>query len=52
MGVLIIGILNNGLILMGVNSNWQGVIKGLVLIAAVGIDNVQRKAKKARIAAA
>lgn len=50
MGVLIIGILNNGLILMGVDTNWQGVIKGLLLIAAVGIDNVQRRAKKARLA--
>ena len=50
-GVLIIGILNNGLILLGVDSNWQGVIKGFVLIAAVGVDSVQRKAKKVKIAA-
>lgn len=47
-GVLIIGILNNGLLLMGVDSNWQGVIKGLVLIVAVGIDCIQRKGKKVK----
>ena len=52
MGVLIIGILNNGLILMGVDSNWQGVIKGIVLIAAVGIDNIQQKSKKVKVAEA
>lgn len=51
-GVLIIGVLNNGLLLMGVDSNWQGVIKGMVLVAAVGIDSVQRKAKKVRAMAA
>jgi ribose transport system permease protein len=48
-GVLIIGILDNGLILMGVTSNWQSVIKGFILIAAVGIDSVQRKRKKVRL---
>lgn len=49
-GVLIIGILGNGLQLMGFDSNWQGVIKGIVLIAAVGIDSVQRKVKKLKVA--
>ena len=48
-GVLIIGILNNGLLLMGVNSNWQGVIKGIVLILAVGIDSLQHIQKKVRV---
>ena len=47
-GVLIIGILNNGLLLMGVDSNWQNVVKGIVLVAAVGIDSVQRKSKKVK----
>ena len=48
-GVLIIGMLNNGLLLMGLNSNWQGVIKGIVLILAVGVDSIQRKQRKVRI---
>lgn len=51
MGVLIIGVLNNGMILMGIDSYWQGVIKGLVLIAAVGVDTIQHRAKKVRAAA-
>ena len=37
-GVLIIGILNNGLQLMGCNANLVDVVKGVILIAAVGID--------------
>ena len=37
-GVLIIGILNNGLQLMGCNANLVDVVKGLILIFAVGID--------------
>jgi ribose transport system permease protein len=50
-GVIIIGILNNGLLLMNVDSNWQGVIKGLVLIIAVAVDSIQRKQKKVKIKA-
>lgn len=48
-GVIIIGILNNGMLLMGVDANWQGVVKGIVLVAAVGVDTVQRKVKKAKV---
>lgn len=45
-GVLILGMLDNGLVLMSVNSNWQSVIKGLILLAAVAIDCYQGKQKK------
>ena len=38
LGCLIIGVLNNGLVLMEVSPNWQQVIKGLVILAAVAID--------------
>ena len=37
-GVLIIGILNNGLNLMGINSDWQYIIKGVVILLAVYVD--------------
>lgn len=37
-GVLIIGVLNNGLNLMGVDSNWQYIVKGLVILLAVYVD--------------
>lgn len=48
-GAFVIGILTDGLIMMGVSSFWQMVIKGLVIIAAVVIDQFQRKLS-ARIA--
>nr|WP_067517302.1 ribose ABC transporter permease [Endozoicomonas ascidiicola] len=38
LGVLIIGMLNNGLNLLGVSSFYQEVIKGLVILVAVVID--------------
>ena len=37
-GALIIGVLNNGLVLLGVSPFWQQVIKGIVILAAVIID--------------
>lgn len=37
-GVLIIGVLSNGLIIMNVGEFYQMVVKGTVLIIAVGID--------------
>ena len=42
-GALIIGVLNNGLNLMGVSTFWQDVIKGIVILAAVYADVVKRK---------
>lgn len=38
LGVLIIGVLRNGLILLGISPFWQTTIIGLVIIIAVGID--------------
>lgn len=37
-GVLIMGVLANGMILMSVNEYYQLLVKGAVLLAAVGID--------------
>ena len=37
-GVLIIGVLNNGLNLLGVSSFYQQVVKGVVILIAVLID--------------
>jgi putative multiple sugar transport system permease protein len=37
-GGLIIGILNNGMSINGVGTEWQSLIKGLVLLAAVAFD--------------
>ncbi|MFB7711512.1 multiple monosaccharide ABC transporter permease [Streptomyces sp. NPDC058287] len=37
-GGTVLGVLNNGMNLVGVGTDWQQVIKGLVLLAAVGFD--------------
>lgn len=42
-GALIIGILNNGLVLLDVSPFWQQVIKGLVILAAVMIEKINSK---------
>ncbi|MCR4830036.1 MAG: ribose ABC transporter permease [Pseudobutyrivibrio sp.] len=42
-GVLIIGVLNNGLNLMGVDSNWQYIVKGMVILMAVYVDFIRNK---------
>lgn len=42
LGCLIIGVLNNGLVLLGVSPDWQLVIKGAVIIAAVAVDRLSR----------
>jgi erythritol transport system permease protein len=42
-GAFVIGILADGLVMMGVSEFWQMVIKGLVIIIAVIIDQMQNK---------
>lgn len=42
-GVLIIGVLNNGLNLMGVDSNWQYIVKGFVILLAVYVDFLRNR---------
>lgn len=41
--VLILGTLNNGLTLMDVSSFWQEVTRGVILILAVGLDQVRMR---------
>ena len=40
-GALIIAVLSNGLILVGVPDVWQYIIKGLIIIGAVGLDRAR-----------
>lgn len=42
-GVLIIGVINNGLDLLGVSSYYQQVIKGVIIVGAVLIDRARRQ---------
>jgi len=41
-GALIIGILNNGLVLLNVSPFWQQVIKGFVILLAVAIEKLNK----------
>ena len=43
LGCLIIGVLNNGLVLLGISPDWQLVVKGSVILVAVAIDQLGRK---------
>ncbi|MCR5290299.1 MAG: ABC transporter permease [Treponema sp.] len=45
-GALIIGFLNNGLNLLNVNSFWQYVVKGFVILLAVFVDFIRNRNKK------
>ncbi len=42
-GAFVIGVLGDGLVMMGVSSFWQNVIKGAVIVLAVIIDQVQAR---------
>ncbi|MEN8906821.1 MAG: ABC transporter permease [Clostridiales bacterium] len=42
-GGFIIGVLNDGMVMMGISSFWQMVIKGMVIVIAVITDMSQRK---------
>ena len=42
-GALLIGVVNNGLDLLGVESYYQQVIKGLLIVAAVMLDQARHK---------
>jgi putative multiple sugar transport system permease protein len=37
-GALIMGVMNNGMSILGIGIDWQQVIKGAVLLAAVIFD--------------
>jgi ribose transport system permease protein len=43
LGVLIIGVLRNGLVLTGVSPFWQTTVIGAVIILAVGVDKWTRR---------
>ncbi len=42
-GVVIIGVLTNGMVLLNISNYTQMIVKGLVLIVAVGFDTLQKK---------
>jgi ribose transport system permease protein len=42
LGAVIMGVLRNGMILLGVSSFWQQVVIGIVIIIAIAIDQIRR----------
>jgi len=48
LGLLIVGILNNGLILLDVPTFWQRIAQGLMLILAVSFDSIRAKLNNTR----
>ena len=47
-GAIFMGVLNNGMSILGVDSNWQRAVKGLVLLLAVIFDVVSKKRKSSK----
>ena len=45
-GALVMGVLNNGMSIMGVGSDWQMTIKGFVLLVAVAFDVLSKNKAK------
>lgn len=45
-GALVIGVLSNGLNLLGINSFWQYIVKGVVILIAVYVDFIKKSGKK------
>lgn len=45
-GATLMGVINQGMSIMGIDANYQKVVKGLVLLAAVAFDVLSKKEKK------
>ena len=45
-GILILGVINNGLVLLGVSDNYTNIIKGIIIVGAVAID-MKKNTRKA-----
>ena len=47
-GAVFMGVLNNGMSILGIDSNWQRAVKGLVLLLAVLFDVMSKKKKSGK----
>jgi ribose transport system permease protein len=45
-GILIIAVLSNALNLLGLNTFWQQIVKGIVILLAVSIDVLKKRQEK------
>lgn len=44
-GALVIGVINNGMDLMNINSYWQQIVKGAIIVGAVLLDKQKSRSK-------
>jgi len=51
LGAFVIGVLSDGMVMMGVSEFWQMVIKGLVIVLAVIVDQYQRNLQSKHVLA-
>ena len=42
-GALVIGIINNGMDLLGINTYWQQIVKGMIIVVAVLLDRLKNR---------
>ncbi len=47
-GAIFMGVLNNGMSIMGIDANMQKAVKGLVLLAAVAFDVISKKRNQSK----
>lgn len=47
-GAVFMGVLNNGMSILGIDANWQKSVKGIVLLAAVVFDIMSKKRARAK----
>jgi len=45
-GAIFMGVLNNGMSILGIDANWQKAVKGIVVLAAVVFDVLSKKRAK------
>ena len=45
-GAIFMGVLNNGMSILGIDANWQKAVKGFVLVAAVAFDVISKRKVK------
>ena len=48
LAVLLLGTLNNGIVLLGINSSWQMAVNGLLILLAVLLD-ARRRRRRAKV---
>ena len=43
LGAMVMGVIDNGMIMIGITSYWQQVVKGIVIVIAVIFDIYRKK---------